>query len=111
MFHVFYITIILVLAVLYIAALRREWRLKDQIDDTEARERGLNEIEENYQAEIMTLLEQRQNAWNRAESLTQENDDLKEEITGLRKQLDISQKIISEHDLNCLPHVVFENKD
>lgn len=34
-----------------------------------------------------------------------------EEIAHLRRQLDIAQVVISEHDLNCLPHIVLKSME
>lgn len=36
---------------------------------------------------------------------------LREEVAGVRRQLDIAQVIISEHDANCLPHIVLTSME
>jgi len=36
---------------------------------------------------------------------------LREEVVGVKRQLDIAQTIISEHDLNCLPHIVLKSME
>lgn len=36
---------------------------------------------------------------------------LREEVAGVRRQLDIAQVIISEHDANCLPHIVLKSME
>lgn len=36
---------------------------------------------------------------------------LQEEVAGVKRQLDIAQVIISEHDLNCLPHIVLTSME
>jgi DNA repair exonuclease SbcCD ATPase subunit len=36
---------------------------------------------------------------------------LREEVAGVKRQLDIAQHIISEHDLNCLPHITLSSME
>lgn len=115
MWHIIYIAVILALAGLALYYKK----------DSEAREKGIDEIEEGYQAEILDAEDRLQNAWEHVEILRQKNNSLSEKLVqkeavlrdvssenvGLRNQLDIAQKIISEHDLNCLPHVVFKETE
>lgn len=42
------------------------------------------------------------------DGLRRANDEYFQENTGIRRQLDIAQTIISEHDANCLPHIIFD---
>jgi len=52
MIHIIYITFIAVILGLY---LRDYFEVRHRVQDANAREQGLDEIEEGYQAEIMTL--------------------------------------------------------
>ena len=45
------------------------------------------------------------------DGLRRANDEYFQENVGIRRQLDIAQVIIAEHDLNCLPHIVLKSME
>ena len=43
------------------------------------------------------------------DGLRRANDEYFQENVGIRRQLDIAQVVISQHDLNCLPHIILKS--
>ena len=111
-------------------------RIVNLLDDAEANEQGFSELSDAYETDSLQYEETIQNLNDELQkAITQKNrfaennstllhnasidrtarhhqertiHQLREEVAGVRRQLDIAQVIISEHDSNCLPHIVFD---
>lgn len=130
MYHIIYLLIIALLVyVLYLVALRGA-RYKEKVEDAQAREQGLDEVEEGYQAEIMDLEDKLHNVYEshrlmkeghiqtiheydtQISELQQKDLHSQEHIVQLKARLtdaqqaglEMQQRLV-DHEENCLPHV------
>lgn len=107
-------------------------RITELSDENEALEQGFAEVTDAYETDSLQY-EETIERLNEEKARFQENNStlihnaridrtarheqektihkLREEVAGIRRQLDIAQVIISEHDANCLPHVVLSHME
>ena len=100
-------------------------RIQKLSTDYDALDRGMVEITDAYETDSLQYEETIENL-NEHKILLQHqyadlsekyagvrraNDEYHQENLGLRRQLDIAQRVISEHDLNCLPHIVLSSME
>lgn len=114
-------------------------RIVNLLEDAEANEQGFAELSDAYETDslqyeetIQHLNDELQNAIAEKNRFAENNTtllhnamidrtarheqektihQLREEVAGVRRQLDIAQVIISEHDANCLPHIVLTSME